>query len=641
MSLVALPELLIACCPHILLIPTPKALEPTSEHWTIPSRGEIILPTSLAGDSALAVLLTTQLQLRHHDFACRKSGSSAAPHPAQIEFRLTDTVKHPQGYILRISGSGADAQAATEQGLFYAAQTLMQLLRQHKSVLPGVIIHDEPDFNHRGFMLDISRGRVPTMQTLKGLIDDLAALKINEFQLYVENVFAFQNHPDIYDDTTPLSAAEMRELDQYCRSRYIQFVPCLASLGHMDKILRRPKYRHLAEVEPDELRSQGITPWCDDPWSLCVTDPLSRAFLTELYEEFLPNFSASVVNVCCDESWDLGKGRSRSQADAVGVGRLYLQWICFCSELARKHGKAIQLWGDIIISHPNLIAELPTDATLLEWGYEFDHPFAEHAAQFAASGRPFYVCPGTSTWQSLTGRTENAMANMHSAALAGMAHHAIGYLMTDWGDYGHLQPLAISLLPLSYGAAVSWHAQTPADTGFYQAVSAHVFQAKSLDFAQWLADAGNIYKHVATGRIRNASLEHWLWREPWDQQKYLPQTDAAHVQNAVAILQPLTDRITGDRLNRPDARDVHCELAMMLDMAMLSLADTQTRLTAQAPSATFARHQQNLYKVAREEYRSLWLRRNRQSRLDDMLRLFDQRISEYAGLSRRAGKQKK
>ncbi|NNM85654.1 MAG: family 20 glycosylhydrolase [Phycisphaerales bacterium] len=638
MSFVALPEPRIAHCPHILLIPTPKALELTSSHWTIPSRGEIILPTSLASDSPLAVLLRAHLQQLEHEFICHNASPSPVPHTAQIHFRLTDNVKHPQAYILRISSVGADAQASTEQGLFYAAQTLVQLLRQHKSVLPGLIVHDEPDFNHRGFMLDVSRGRVPTMQTLKGLIDDLAALKINEFQLYIENVFAFQNHPDIYSDTTPLSAAEMRELDQYCRNRYIQFVPCLASLGHMDKILRRPKYRHLAEVEADELRSQGITPWCEDPWSLCVTDPLSRSFLTELYQEFLPNFSASVVNVCCDETWDLGKGRSRSQADAIGIGRLYLHWICFCSELARRYDKAIQLWGDIIISHPSLIAELPTNTTLLEWGYESDHPFAEHARQFAASGRPFYVCPGTSTWQSLTGRTENAMANMHNAALAGMANHAIGYLITDWGDYGHLQPLAISLLPLAYAAAVSWHTQTQANTEFYQAVSMHVFQSKSLDFAQWLADAGNIYQHVATGRIRNASLEHWLWREPWDQHKYLSQTDASHVQDAVSILRPLTDRIAGDHLNRPDARDVHCELAMMLDIAMLALSDAQARLAAATPSETFARHQQNLYKVAREEYRSLWLRRNGQSRLEDMLRLFDQRISEYAGFSRHAGK---
>jgi hypothetical protein len=77
---------------------------------------------------------------------------------------------------------------------------------------------------------------------------------------------------------------------------------------------------------------------------------------------------------------------------------------------------------------------------------------------FAKSKIPFYVCPGTSTWQTLIGRHDNALANLRAAARAGRQHGAIGYLITDWGDGGHPQPLAVSYLPLLAGASLAWNA---------------------------------------------------------------------------------------------------------------------------------------------------------------------------------------
>jgi hypothetical protein len=101
---------------------------------------------------------------------------------------------------------------------------------------------------------------------------------------------------------------------------------------------------------------------------------------------------------------------------------------------------------------PNVIA--------LNWGYEADHPFDREAELFAKAKIPFYVCPGTSTWQTLIGRHDNALANMRAAARAGHKHGAIGYLITDWGDGGHPQPLVVSYLPYLAGASLSWCAKT-------------------------------------------------------------------------------------------------------------------------------------------------------------------------------------
>ena len=102
-------------------------------------------------------------------------------------------------------------------GLYYGVQTLIQILRGHGTRLPCVTIQDRPAFQHRGFYLDITRGKVPRLSTLKRLVDRLSALKINQLQLYVEHVFAFAFDPDIGAGSDPLTRDDIVALDRYCR----------------------------------------------------------------------------------------------------------------------------------------------------------------------------------------------------------------------------------------------------------------------------------------------------------------------------------------------------------------------------------------------------------------------------------------
>ncbi len=94
---------------------------------------------------------------------------------------------------------------------------------------------------------------------------------------------------------------------------------------------------------------------------------------------------------------------------------------------------------------------------------------------FAKAKIPFYVCPGTSTWQTLIGRHDNALANMRAAAQTGRRHGAMGYLITDWGDGGHPQPLAVSYLPYLAGASLSWCAETFDEANLIPVLNRDVF----------------------------------------------------------------------------------------------------------------------------------------------------------------------
>ena len=183
-------------------------------------------------------------------------------------------------------------------------------------------------------------------------------------------------------------------------------------------------------------------------------------FLRGLYDELLPNFSSKFFNIGCDETWDLGRGQSKKLCARLGKGRVYLDFLKKIHREVSKRDKRMLFWGDIILNHPKLIKQLPPDLIALNWGYEAKHPFNREAALFSKSKIPFYVCPGTSTWMTLIGRHDNAFANLRDAAEAGRKHGAMGYLITDWGDGGHPQPLAVSWPLYLFGAGVSWCAKS-------------------------------------------------------------------------------------------------------------------------------------------------------------------------------------
>ncbi|HEU5125705.1 MAG TPA: family 20 glycosylhydrolase [Verrucomicrobiae bacterium] len=383
----------------------------------------------------------------------------------------------PESYTLTIEKRGIEIHFRDLAGWRAAVATLRQLLREYGRELPCMEIRDWPDFPRRGVMLDISRGRVPKVETLLQLVDHLADFKINEFQLYTEHTFAYRQHKAVWQPWSALTASEIRRLDQRCRELGIDLVPNQNSFGHLREFLADPKLKRLAEVsEPYESVDGSFLRY---PSTLAPNHPGTLPFLRNLYDELLPNFRSAFFNVGGDETWDLGRGQSKSLCDRLGKGRVYLDFLKRIHHEVSTRGRTMMFWGDIILNHPGLIRDLPKNVIALNWGYEADHPFNREAAQFRKAGIPFYVCPGTSTWMTLIGRHDNALPNLRTAAIAGRKHGAIGYLITDWGDGGHPQPLAVSYLPFVAGAALAWCASSFDDKKLEPVLSRDIFNDSS------------------------------------------------------------------------------------------------------------------------------------------------------------------
>lgn len=361
-----------------------------------------------------------------------------------------------QAYVLAVQRGRIVLYSDAPPGLFYAVQTLRQLVCLQGDRLPALTIRDWPSLGARGLMLDVSRRKVPTVATLKHLVDELSHYKLNVLQLYTEHTFQFPHHPRIGAGCGSLDSEDILELDAHCRQRHVELMPNLQSFGHARNTLRLPEYRHLAES--------------DLLWTLSPAIEGTYTLLDELYGDMLPSFSSANFNVDCDETYDLGQGASKDLVEEAGgvpegVGRVYLQHILRVRELAARHGKRIQMWADILLNHPELIDEVPGDVTLLVWCYDPADEYRQ-VGRVAGAGAGFWVCPGTGSWNSLFPRVGGARTNIRNLVRDGAAAGAGGMLNTDWGDFGHYQHLGLSWHGYLFGAAQGWTGGTTSDQAF-------------------------------------------------------------------------------------------------------------------------------------------------------------------------------
>lgn len=523
-------------------------------------------------------------------------------------------VPHPQGYELNIARprSTVSIVAHDGAGAFYATQTLQQIAQQarKKGVVPECRIVDWPDFPNRGVMLDVARCKVPEMKTLFELVDLFASWKYNQLQLYTEHSFAYRNHQVVWQDASPMTPAQVRDLDAYCRMRHIQLIPNQNSFAHMGRWLMHLEYAPLAEM-----------PGSGD---LCPTDPKSIALLQDMYASLLPNFSSPFINVGCDETFSIGKGRSAAAVAEKGVGRVYLEFLLQIHGVVAAQGKRMQFWADIINNHPDLIPDLPKDVVAMEWGYDKGHPYPAHTKRFHDNNVTYYVVPGTSSWNSLLGRTDNALANLREAAENGRNSGGKGFLVTDWGDGGHWQFLPVSYLPFAYGAGVSWCYDTNQDADIVKQSDAYAFHDRAGVMGQLAYDLGNAHQlsglKLGNNTIYYAFMQHFFNRPI--QGTGLDTLKPEDLDATAARIEALVALLDNTRMDRPDADLIKAEYRMNAAMARFAchLAATRIRagacMTSEMPKEIRTQLAQELEPLI-PEFCQLWLARNRSGGLKE------------------------
>ena len=433
------------------VIPEPTSIELLPGMSTLPSSGTILEQQNI-GDAEL--VFARQLA-RDID---RVSGGhwsvSSGTGPRNVTLR-TGSSLDGSSYVLEISPEGVTISGAGFEGVRNGVQTLRQIIRQVGLTLPCMTIKDRPAFPIRGYYLDVTRGRVPTMDWLKSWVDRLCLYKYNQFQLYIEHTFKFDGLSEVWRGSDPLTASDILELDSYCAARGIELVPSVSTFGHHYTALRTQSLRELGEFPEDADRPFSLIERMKHH-TLNITHERSYEFATSLIDELMPLFRSRKFNICADETFDLGKGESRQEATKRGIGTMYADFVGRLCRHVEDHGHRVMLWADVALEHPEIIGMLSENVTWLNWQYEPDTDDSKVAA-LARSGATQIVCPAVWCWNALIPRIDDAWNNISRMAAYGHAHGAMGMLVTDWGDFGHVNDPRMSIPGMIIGAQQAWN----------------------------------------------------------------------------------------------------------------------------------------------------------------------------------------
>ncbi len=456
------------------LIPQPKEYALSGGELSLSGISIVLAPGLDVRISRAALTLRSEIE-ELTGVPCRFSVGDAVSDCVYISAGAGDD----DSYTLSVTETSARLNGASERGAFNAIQTLRQLVRLCGADVPCVEIADAPDYGDRGFYHDVTRGRLPTLATLKELADELALYKYNSLQLYVEDAFAFAELDGVMSKDEVLSAQEISQLDDYCHERYIELVPSVSSFGHLYNLLQSENYRHLCEYEDYEPTQHY---WIEKMahHTIDVSNPESIATVTSMIDQFIPLCRSDKFNICCDETFDLCRGRNQGK----DAGEEYFKFVRLIIEHLQKRGKRVMMWGDIVLHHPQLMTKLPGDVIMLNWCY-MKEPVEENVKKFSESPFVQYVCPGTSSWNRFIEETDRACGNITGMACYGKKYGAEGILTTNWGDYGNTCPLGAEQYGIAVAAERSWNATDAAlDADFDRTFSVLAYGEYELDVAE-------------------------------------------------------------------------------------------------------------------------------------------------------------
>src|SRR2546423_205097 len=536
------------------LIPEPKQVERRAGAFSITSKTRIVInPAHTEEDHTAAETLAEEIEratgrkvaivtsrslpkmgviylARVGDDA--KLGAALAASRLAVDEKLND-----EGYIIDATTERVAIAARTGAGVFYGAQTLRQLLGQgngapagesHSLSCPAVAIKDWPQMRWRGVHDDISRGPVPTLEYMKRQVRTCAAFKLNLFSLYLEHVFDYQSQPLVAPKEGAITAADVKELVAYARRYYVTILPEQQAFGHLHHVLKYETYSDMAETPHGHV--------------LAPVNDKTYAFIKDLYAELVPLFPGPLFHIGADETFELGRGQTKAQADQVGLGRVYLEHLKRVAEIMKPYNKRLMFWGDIAMKYPELLGILPKDVIAVAWNYSPSPGFDNLLKPYKDAHLDLFVAPGASNWNRIFPNLDAAFLNIRNFVRDGQSYGALGMLNTTWDDDGEAL-FQMTWPAVVFGAACAWQPGESSierfkanyDWAFYRNED-HVFR----DALQSLARVHSILRDAKLGDANDEPF----WSDPFTEvgAEYVEKAEAAahdlriEAERALALL---------------------------------------------------------------------------------------------------------
>ncbi len=533
-----------------------------------------------------------------------------------------------EDYALSVTPEAAVIGAKDLAGLVHGLATLSQLVRANRrdGAIPCLVVRDWPSLCWRAFQDDLTRGPSTKLAQLKRDLARGARLKLNLFTYYMQSQFAFRKHPLLGPKDGSLAAEELAALVEHGRPLGIDILGNQQSFAHMQHALAHPEYAGLKE----------------DDRTLSPVKEGTYALLDDLYSEVLPILPFEMFNVCCDETWGLGtSGPSKELADKIGPGGVYVRHIRRVYDLVHgKYGKRMMMWGDIILKHPDKLAEIPKDVVMLTWGYGARDSFEDQIVPFAASGFEFFVCPGVNNWSRVLPDFRAASTNIRNFVRDGAKHGAIGMLNTSWDDDGE-NLNAPNWYGFAWGAECAWNASQTAQEDFDRRIGAVLFGEPGDEF-------GRAIQILSDGRFCGMS-NRTFWEAPTG---LVRRDDPALAEDCLKVIQEAIGHLDACRAGatadadlvdpvRFGAERLRQHYQGQIDRASAAQAYEEARkggaqAAAQLDRAAAAVSQTGeAFRKLRARWQALWERENKPYALDWSLARYDQAIARCDDLAGR------
>ncbi len=284
------------------LVPLPLGLRPSDSPAL-----RVTADLRITGDTDAAAALTALISARTGVEPAGSEGGTA----------VIDLRREPGGtaesYRITVDAASARITAPDAAGLFYAVQTLGQLITRDDAgfTIPAVEIADAPRFAYRGVMLDVARHFFP-VDVVRDYIDRAASLKFNALHLHLSDDQGWRIHLDSRPKLTErasgsavggdaggfYSKADYRRIVDYAAERHMIVVPEIDVPGHTHAVsLAYPELTEAPVLSPHVLEivasHGGAAPVAGEPYtgmavgfsSLRIHDEATYDFLADVFGE--------------------------------------------------------------------------------------------------------------------------------------------------------------------------------------------------------------------------------------------------------------------------------------------------------------------------------------------------------------------
>lgn len=467
------------------LVPRPRVVECSATRRPVPARLEVAV-----GDGA-ARAAAAYFARRMEDIGIATKRTTREE-PDVIFVRVPEVVVGPYGAQLRAtSGSySIDIQAtrvrvasANSDGFFAASRTLVQLFRGGTTPERCAIV-DWPTFALRGVMIDIARGAVPTVGTLKRLIDRSAAMKLNALMLYSEASFAV-GPLEKASHSSVLTKAEIAELVGYARDQGVSLIPHQQSFAHT---------RRLVEAAPAfEVATIGRG-------TLNIGSGDVRVLIRRLQRDVWDVFRSPIQHIGGDEVDVSLFGPSGAE--------LYARTVNEVEEDLSQTGSRTMIWADVALRQPLVLQRLSKRVLLATWNYDVRVSYAGQFEPLRTHGFDVVAVAGSQTWLRLVVDLRRAEGNIVGMARAAQEAGALGLFTAVWNDDGQ-SLFGGAEYSVAMGAATAWEGPDVDLKGFRERFDAVRFGLASSEVLI------SVERLSATGSLLASVGLPLSWRALW------------------------------------------------------------------------------------------------------------------------------